>query len=182
MPRQFPRGMGPCTILCAASRVRHTFSRPRAPSKARPTGSTYTVDATATRYGACLDQRRRARRSSMRGQPTPEPARYRTAGSLTSGSREAKAPRYRGRIAELTYIDTILGPQRRDGEPDTAATEEEALDAYSRVVSSVAERVAPSVSNLRVSRRMRGRFVDGGGSGFVITPDGFMLTSAHVAE
>ena len=118
----------------------------------------------------------------MRGQPTPEPARYRTAGSLTSGSREAKAPRYRGRIAELTYIDTILGPQRRDGEPDTAATEEEALDAYSRVVSSVAERVAPSVSNLRVSRRMRGRFVDGGGSGFVITPDGFMLTSAHVAE
>jgi serine protease Do len=50
-------------------------------------------------------------------------------------------------------------------------------------VSSVAEKVAPSVANLRVSRRMRGgRYVDGGGSGFVITPDGFMLTSAHVAE
>jgi serine protease Do len=50
-------------------------------------------------------------------------------------------------------------------------------------VSTVAERVAPSVANLRVSRRMRGgRYVDGGGSGFVITPDGFMLTSAHVAE
>jgi len=61
--------------------------------------------------------------------------------------------------------------------------DDEALDAYSRVVSIVADRVAPSVANLRVSRRTRGgRFVDGGGSGFVITPDGFMLTSAHVAE
>jgi serine protease Do len=50
-------------------------------------------------------------------------------------------------------------------------------------VSTVAEKVAPSVANLRVSRRTRGgRYVDGGGSGFVITPDGFMLTSAHVAE
>ena len=61
--------------------------------------------------------------------------------------------------------------------------DDEALDAYSRVVSTVADRVAPSVANLRVSRRTRGgRIVDGGGSGFVITPDGFMLTSAHVAE
>jgi S1-C subfamily serine protease len=50
-------------------------------------------------------------------------------------------------------------------------------------VSTVAERLAPSVANLRVSRRARGgRFVDGGGSGVVITPDGFMLTSAHVVD
>src|SRR5262249_53957916 len=90
--------------------------------------------------------------------------------------------RYRGRIAELTYIDTVLGPSRRDGESE-GPNESEALDAYSRVVSSVAERVAPSVANLRVSRRVRGgRFVDGGGSGFVITPDGYMLPSAHVAD
>jgi serine protease Do len=59
--------------------------------------------------------------------------------------------------------------------------EEEALDAYSRAVSSVAELLAPSVANLRVSRRVRGgRTVPGGGSAVVITPDGFMLTSAHV--
>ena len=44
----------------------------------------------------------------------------------------------------------------------------------------VAERLAPSVANLRVSRRMRGRRVEGGGSGVVVTADGFMLTSAHV--
>jgi serine protease Do len=60
--------------------------------------------------------------------------------------------------------------------------EETPLDAYSRVVTEVAERLAPSVANLRVSRRFRGRRVDGGGSGVVITPDGFMLTSAHVVE
>jgi S1-C subfamily serine protease len=56
-------------------------------------------------------------------------------------------------------------------------TEAEALDAYSRVVTHVAETVSPSVANLRVGRR--GRY-SGGGSGVVITPDGFLLTSAHV--
>jgi S1-C subfamily serine protease len=59
--------------------------------------------------------------------------------------------------------------------------EEEALDAYSLAVTTVAERLSPSVANLRVSRRVRGgRILDGGGSGVVITPDGFTLTSAHV--
>jgi serine protease Do len=56
-------------------------------------------------------------------------------------------------------------------------TEAEALDAYSRVVTFVAETVSPSIANLRVGRR--GRY-GGGGSGVVITPDGFLLTSAHV--
>jgi serine protease Do len=57
----------------------------------------------------------------------------------------------------------------------------EALDAYSHAVTSVAERLAPSVASLRVSRRVRGgRRLDGGGSAVVITPDGFLLTSAHV--
>jgi S1-C subfamily serine protease len=63
-----------------------------------------------------------------------------------------------------------------------APADEAPLDAYSRVVVEVAERLAPSVANLRVSRRFRGRRVDGGGSGVVITPDGFLLTSAHVVE
>jgi S1-C subfamily serine protease len=59
--------------------------------------------------------------------------------------------------------------------------EEEPLDAYSRVVTEVARRLSASVANLRVSRRLGpGRRVDGGGSGVVITPDGFVLTSAHV--
>jgi S1-C subfamily serine protease len=60
-------------------------------------------------------------------------------------------------------------------------SDDEALDAYSQAVTNVAERLSPSVANLRVSRRVRGgRVLDGGGSGVVITPDGFTLTSAHV--
>jgi serine protease Do len=62
-----------------------------------------------------------------------------------------------------------------------ASTGEEALDAYSRTVVSVAERLAPSVANLRVTRRTRaGRVPVGAGSAVVLTPDGFLLTSAHV--
>jgi S1-C subfamily serine protease len=48
-------------------------------------------------------------------------------------------------------------------------------------VSGVAELLSPSVANLRVRRRVRGgATVEGGGSAVVITPDGYMLTSAHV--
>src|SRR5437667_12888815 len=46
------------------------------------------------------------------------------------------------------------------------------LDAYSRAVMGVVERLSPSVASLRVRR--------GSGSAVVITADGFMLTSAHV--
>jgi S1-C subfamily serine protease len=65
-------------------------------------------------------------------------------------------------VAGLTYI----------------SSEEDALDAYSNAVITVAERLAPSVANLRVTRGRRA----GGGSAVVITPDGFLLTSAHVVE
>jgi S1-C subfamily serine protease len=60
-------------------------------------------------------------------------------------------------------------------------SDEEALDAYSRAVSGVAELLAPSVASLRVQRRTRrGRVQAGAGSGVVLTHDGFILTSAHV--
>jgi serine protease Do len=84
-------------------------------------------------------------------------------------------------MRELTFVDAILGPSQPDGERDLP-TEMEALDGYSRTVSAVAERLGPSVANLRVTRRIRGGRVDGGGSGVVISPDGFILTSAHVVD
>jgi S1-C subfamily serine protease len=65
---------------------------------------------------------------------------------------------------------------------DRHPTEEEALDAYSVTVSSVAEQLAPSVANLRVLGRRRdgAEAPAGGGSAVVLSPDGFLLTSAHV--
>jgi S1-C subfamily serine protease len=57
----------------------------------------------------------------------------------------------------------------------------EALDAYSRAVVAVAERLTPSVASLRVTQRGRGGQVPtGAGSAVALTPDGFLLTSAHV--
>jgi len=66
-------------------------------------------------------------------------------------------------------------------ENEAERREAEALDAYSRVVVDVAERVAASVANLRVMRRGRGGQVPAGaGSAVALTPDGFLVTSAHV--
>ncbi len=74
-----------------------------------------------------------------------------------------------------TMIDGAPAPP-----PDASAA---ALDAYSRVVVTVAEQLAPSVANLRVTRRTRvGREPAGAGSAVALTPDGFLLTSAHVVS
>jgi S1-C subfamily serine protease len=55
------------------------------------------------------------------------------------------------------------------------------LDAYSQVVADVARRLGPSVASLRItSPRRGGRQSVGAGSGVVVTPDGFIVTSAHV--
>ena len=59
--------------------------------------------------------------------------------------------------------------------------DDEPLDAYSRAVTFVADRLTASIANLRVARRGRGgRLLDGGGSGVVLSADGYMVTSAHV--
>jgi S1-C subfamily serine protease len=63
----------------------------------------------------------------------------------------------------------MASPVRLISDPQPA---EAPLDAYSRVVTEVARRLSPSVASLRFRR--------GSGSGVVITPDGFLLTSAHV--
>ncbi len=86
-------------------------------------------------------------------------------------------------MAELKLVRAEQHDSDQPAGPTPLPTDDEALDAYSRVVTTVAERLAPSVANLRVSRRVRGgRRLDGAGSAVVITPDGFTLTSAHVVE
>jgi S1-C subfamily serine protease len=84
-------------------------------------------------------------------------------------------------MSDLTFVDAVLGPAQPGRDGDEPLLDAEALDAYSRAVVGVVERLSRSVANLRLSRRVRGgRLLDGGGSAVVITPDGFMLTSAHV--
>jgi S1-C subfamily serine protease len=69
-------------------------------------------------------------------------------------------------------------PSRQD--PRTA--EAEMLDAYSSAVTGVVAQVAPAVAHIRVERGARDRGTRAGsGSGFVITPDGYMVTNSHVA-
>ena len=66
---------------------------------------------------------------------------------------------------------------------DEHRPDDEALDAYSRVVTTVAERLSPSVASLRVVQRAgRAGVVQGAGSGVVISSDGFAITSAHVVS
>jgi S1-C subfamily serine protease len=94
-------------------------------------------------------------------------------------------------MSSVLFVDAAADAEdRRNGtgaEPadEVAArpSDAEALDAYSRVVTAVARDLAPSVANLRVTRRIRGgRTAVGGGSAVVIAPDGYLLTSAHVVE
>src|SRR5690242_16279524 len=81
-------------------------------------------------------------------------------------------------VAEPVADPTVALPGVPEPDEDDVAI----LDAYSAAVSSVAETLIPSVASLRVTRQMGWGPASGSGSAVAFTPDGFLVTSAHVVE
>jgi S1-C subfamily serine protease len=94
------------------------------------------------------------------------------------------------KFLRLLSNDRVKGGEVREFDA-VRPSDDDLLDAYSRAVINAAERVSPSVVNIDVHKTPRGKQTThfrlpeelrGNGSGFIFTPDGFILTNSHVVH
>ncbi|HEY1663886.1 MAG TPA: trypsin-like peptidase domain-containing protein [Verrucomicrobiae bacterium] len=84
-------------------------------------------------------------------------------------------------IRAFSEADTVAA----EAQAQPAPNDDELLDSYSSTVTRVVEKIGPAVVNIRVQKTNRerpGAESGGSGSGFVIAPDGFILTNSHVVH
>src|SRR6201987_4518172 len=92
------------------------------------------------------------------------------------------APLDRALTSRPWVVHTSSGATATPAQDPARDADAQLLDAYSRSVSAAVARVRPAVVHVRVERESRrGRRQDGSGSGFAITPDGYVVTNSHVA-
>src|SRR5438105_4401156 len=81
----------------------------------------------------------------------------------------------------LRRVNDVPGAPRTSAPPPPAG-DRELLDAYSEAVIAVVGRVGPAVASVSVAARREGGPPAGAGSGVLFTPDGYLLTNAHVVR
>ena len=82
---------------------------------------------------------------------------------------------------EAAHTEAEHSGQARASASQVAASDDALLDAYSRTVVDVVDRVGPAVVRLDLRRQSDGKRA-GSGSGVVVSPDGLILTNSHVVQ